>query len=170
MVPLRPTDSLWYAIYVESPDLTNQKFHQQFRTQFRCPYHKYLELLSLLKENELFHRWLSKDAIGCEASPIELLLLGTLRYLGCGWTFDDLEEQTAISREVNRHFFMYSFNLEVQCFFKNGCLFLQMKKSKIICLSSCWQVSVELLHHQMQCILVWSNVLIDYLLQTEGAS
>jgi len=75
MVPLQPTDSLWYTIFVESSDLTNRKFHQQFCTRFRCPYHKYLELLTLLKENELFHRWLSKDATGCEASPIELLLL-----------------------------------------------------------------------------------------------
>jgi hypothetical protein len=33
------------------------------------------------------------------------LLLGTLRYLGRGWTFDDLEESTYISRDVHRCFF-----------------------------------------------------------------
>ena len=32
-------------------------------------------------------------------------LLGSLRCLGRGWTFDDLEEQTAISQEVHRCFF-----------------------------------------------------------------
>jgi hypothetical protein len=31
------------------------------------------------------------------AAPLCLLLLCALRYLGRGWTFDDLEESTAIS-------------------------------------------------------------------------
>ena len=34
-------------------------------------------------------------------SPIQLLVLGLLRYHGQGWTFDDIEEQTAISKEVH---------------------------------------------------------------------
>ena len=38
-------------------------------------------------------------------SPVELLLLGLLRYLGHGWTFDDIEEQTAISISVHHNFF-----------------------------------------------------------------
>ena len=38
-------------------------------------------------------------------SPVELLVLGSLRYLGCGWTFDDCEESTAIDKEVHHHFF-----------------------------------------------------------------
>ena len=32
-------------------------------------------------------------------------MLGSLRYLGRGWTFDDIEENTAISNEVHRTFF-----------------------------------------------------------------
>jgi hypothetical protein len=40
-----------------------------------------------------------------KVSPIELLLLGTLRYLGRGWTFDDIEEATKVSRDVHRCFF-----------------------------------------------------------------
>mmetsp|Transcript_21879 Transcript_21879/g.28194 ORF Transcript_21879/g.28194 Transcript_21879/m.28194 type:complete len:120 (+) Transcript_21879:606-965(+) len=36
--------------------------------------------------------------------PIELLLLGALRFLGRGWTIDDLEEQTMISQETHRKF------------------------------------------------------------------
>ena len=47
----------------------------------------------------------SCNAVSDEALPIELLVLGSLHYLGCGWTFDDLEEQTAISRECHRQFF-----------------------------------------------------------------
>lgn len=37
-------------------------------------------------------------------SPIELLLLGSLRYLGRGWTFDCLEEAICIGEETNRQF------------------------------------------------------------------
>ena len=36
---------------------------------------------------------------------MELLLLGTLQYLGCGWTFDDCEESTAIDKDVHCCFF-----------------------------------------------------------------
>ena len=36
--------------------------------------------------------------------PIELLLLGALRFFGRGWTLDDLEEQTMISQETHRRF------------------------------------------------------------------
>ena len=33
------------------------------------------------------------------------MVLGALRYLGRGWTFDDLEESTAVSKDVHRVFF-----------------------------------------------------------------
>jgi hypothetical protein len=36
---------------------------------------------------------------------MELLVLGSLQYLGRGWTFDDLEESTFIDQEVHRVFF-----------------------------------------------------------------
>ena len=35
---------------------------------------------------------------------MKLLLLGLLRYLGRGWTFDDIEECTAVSADVHRCF------------------------------------------------------------------
>jgi hypothetical protein len=34
-------------------------------------------------------------------SPLELLILGGLRYCGRGWTFDNLEELTMISAEAH---------------------------------------------------------------------
>ena len=37
-------------------------------------------------------------------TPLALLILCALRYLGRGWTLDDLEEATAISRETIRKF------------------------------------------------------------------
>ena len=49
------------------------------------------------RNHEIFVRWTGPDACKRNASPIELLVLGALRYLGRGWTFDDLEESTAVS-------------------------------------------------------------------------
>ena len=62
--------------------------------------------LAQVKANNLFKTWSgnSIDCVGNKASPIELLLLGSLRYLGRGWTLDDLEEQTSISEETHRCF------------------------------------------------------------------
>jgi hypothetical protein len=40
-----------------------------------------------------------------KTSPLELLLLGALQYLGRGFTFDDIEEDTFISADVHRCFF-----------------------------------------------------------------
>lgn len=57
------------------------------------------------KEDDLFKHWHGKSANKKRCSPIELLVLGALRYLGRGWTFDDLEESTAVSRDVHRCFF-----------------------------------------------------------------
>jgi hypothetical protein len=37
--------------------------------------------------------------------PVELLLPGLLRYLERGWTFDNIEEKTAISISVHCNFF-----------------------------------------------------------------
>ena len=36
---------------------------------------------------------------------MSLLLLGALRYLGRGWTFDDLEEASGINEETHCQFF-----------------------------------------------------------------
>jgi hypothetical protein len=61
----------------------------------------------MMKESDLFDRWKegNTDAVGNPATPIKLLVLTALRYLGRGWTFDDLSESTAISEDVIRVFF-----------------------------------------------------------------
>jgi hypothetical protein len=41
----------------------------------------YSNLLEIIKEDALFQRWLGTDAFGKMSTPIELCLLGTLRYL-----------------------------------------------------------------------------------------
>ena len=55
-----------------------------------------------------FKRWSKNKSIRVRRVrkyPVGLLLLGSLRYIGRGWTFDDLEEATGISQEVHRKFF-----------------------------------------------------------------
>eukprot|EP00804_Cyclotella_cryptica_P015709 CCRYP_019516-RA/>CCRYP_019516-RA protein AED:0.25 eAED:0.25 QI:0/0/0/1/1/1/2/0/275 len=91
--------------YVENPLLEDEKFLKKFRIRFRLPYNNFEELSVECKASNLFMRWMSCDAVGQKATPIELLVLGALRYLGRGWTFDDIEECTAVSQEVHRVFF-----------------------------------------------------------------
>ncbi|KAI2488756.1 Plant transposon protein [Fragilaria crotonensis] len=72
-------------------------------------------MISSNKSKGLFDRWKTHDD-SCnvprennkknkKVSPIELLLLHSLRYLGRGWTFDDMCNVTYISRDVHRKFF-----------------------------------------------------------------
>ena len=102
---IQPTESFWYTYYVQEPLLDDERFVKKFRNRFRLPYDKYKELCSYCSDSELFVRWIGKDATGRDATPITLLVLGSLRYLGRGWTFDDVEEATAVSKEVHRTFF-----------------------------------------------------------------
>jgi DDE superfamily endonuclease len=97
--------SNWYRHYIDRPQTDNPKFQRVFRRRFRLPYDCFLELLDMVKADDRFTRWTSHAAIVRSCAPISLLLLGTLRYLGRGWTFDDLDEATAISQDVHRVFF-----------------------------------------------------------------
>ena len=69
------------------------------------PYPSYMELLDQIKSDNRFERWCGHKWNGKKSSPVELLLLGLLRYVGCGWTFDDIKEQTAILCDVHHAFF-----------------------------------------------------------------
>ena len=70
------------------------------------PHHSFIELHDNIIDHEMFCSWTSNDAAGVKPSDTKLLLLGALRYIGRAWTFDDIEEATAISRETNRRFFL----------------------------------------------------------------
>jgi len=78
---------------------------KKFRERFRLPYTNFLQLVASVSESKLFDRLCGHKTNNKQASPIELLVLGSLRYLGRGWTFVDVEENTAISKEVHRTFF-----------------------------------------------------------------
>ena len=103
---LHPKMTQWYNIYIENPDIDNVQFQKQFRRRFRLPHAQFVELCAMLETSGYFSRWSDgrKDALGADSSPTCLLLLCALRYLGQGWTFDDLSENTAISKEVIRIF------------------------------------------------------------------
>jgi DDE superfamily endonuclease len=104
--PMDPKETVWYNMYLAHPRPDNPKFQKSFRNRFRMPYESFLGLLSRLEESVLFDRWRSgaRDAWGKSASPLGLLLLCGLRYLGRGWTMDDCAENSGISREVIRVF------------------------------------------------------------------
>jgi len=115
--PMTPTLSLWWLLYIQDPQPECKHWSKTFRQRFRLPYHSFLSLLDRMNQDDVllqyFRRWKPAQAEGDSAlkmikrkvSPMELLLLGALRYLGRGWTFDDLEESTFIARDVHRCFF-----------------------------------------------------------------
>ena len=95
-----PYECQW--IYINNPMLNIPKFHITFRHRFRLPYVQFFHLLSDATENKWFPCWQKHNSM----SPLPLLILGALRYLGQGWTFNDLEGQTLIGQEVHCCFFM----------------------------------------------------------------
>ncbi len=104
---IAPEDSLWYKAYVRNFLMLEPKsfMAKKFRERFRLPYPNFLEFVVSVSESEFFDRWCSYKPNNKQSSPIELLVLGSLRYLGRGFTFDDIEENTAVSKEVHRTFF-----------------------------------------------------------------
>ena len=67
------------------------------------PYESYLQLVGLCEQSGQFQQWLP-DNINFynkkQPTPLKLLVLCVLRYLGRGWTIDDLYENTTISTET----------------------------------------------------------------------
>jgi DDE superfamily endonuclease len=104
---LRPKQTYWYMMYVMRPALDNVKFNEKFRRRFRMAYSSFQGLVQRVYQDDIFKRWqpTKRDVFGNKSSPLELLVLGALRYLGRGLTFDDLEEYTAINEETHRQFF-----------------------------------------------------------------
>ena len=89
---------------------------KKFRNRFRLPYPSYKDLLNQIKLDNWFERWCGFKINTTKTSPVELLFLGLLHYLGRGWTFVDIEEQTAILISVHCKIFIPSLTLGVQLF------------------------------------------------------
>ena len=96
---MTPKDTVLFKLYIEPPILGT------VINRFRLCHQSFLDLLDEIQQHKLFERWNNPDSVGYPPSSVALLLLGTLRYLGRAWTFDDIEEATAISREVMNVFF-----------------------------------------------------------------
>ena len=103
---MHPTESTWYMIYVMHPRIDCTRFLQEFRRRFRVPHQYFLDLSNELEGCAAFKRWHkgARDRCGVTATPISLLLLTALRYIGRAWTIDDLNEATGVSQEVIRNF------------------------------------------------------------------
>jgi hypothetical protein len=104
---LPPEMTPWHLCYVGS-DLcrTDSRKAKKFRRRFRLPYDQCLELVEKVKADPIFESHMGTSGNSqTKAKPIELLVLGSLRCLGRGWTFDDLEENTGIGEETFRRFF-----------------------------------------------------------------
>jgi hypothetical protein len=70
------------------------------------PYPNFLWLWEEAENGTWFPKWTDMKLLnGRIPSPLLLLILGSLHYLGRGFTFDDCEECTAISEDVHRVFF-----------------------------------------------------------------
>ncbi len=101
---ITPEESGWYRAYVNNflLDEADSFMAKKFRNMFCLLYPSYKDLLHQIKSDDnRFERWCGHKCNGKKSSPIELLLLGSLRYLGRGLIFDDIEEQTAISVSVH---------------------------------------------------------------------
>jgi hypothetical protein len=94
--------SSWF-IFLATGDFAdeNSKDSQSFRLRFRVPYSLFQKLLTL---TEL---WFppSVSAAHAPSAPNSLKLLGVLKILGRGCTFDDCHELSNVGNETHRRFF-----------------------------------------------------------------
>ena len=69
------------------------------------PSETFRDFMIVVREEICFLHQESCDAEGNMGLPLDTLVLGCLRYLGRGWTFDDFVENTKINEESHRKFF-----------------------------------------------------------------
>lgn len=107
--PSNARHSNWYKCYVGEKHVLclnpSKKRGRKFRRRFRMTMTSFLGFIKIIREENWFPECEKRNALGQIGIPLELLVLGSLRYLGRGWTFDDLEEATGISEESHRKFF-----------------------------------------------------------------
>jgi hypothetical protein len=104
-------ESLWYMMYVSNFVMREDGslLREKFRTRFCLPYEFFFELLKRVRVDPRFDKWCGFKKINKRCLPVELLVLGLLRYLGQGWTFDVIKEATAIDANVHHVFFHFSY-------------------------------------------------------------
>jgi hypothetical protein len=100
-----PLESLWYILYISNRNTECHRFQQKFRRRFCMPHSSFIGLVADARAGNWFPTWMGKSCTNKPLSPLGLMILGSLRYLGRGWTFDDCEEATAVGEETHRRFF-----------------------------------------------------------------
>jgi hypothetical protein len=103
--------STWYQNYVLNRDAYFKKSKNRiaFRLRFRMPHFAFVNFVKTARDENWFPSYENVNALGQFGVPLDILMLGCLRYLGRGWTFDDLEEATNISQVTFRKFFKDDF-------------------------------------------------------------
>jgi hypothetical protein len=92
-------ESCWYLFMKRDLTDLNSRDAKLFRNRFTVPYQLFKQLLAHAEE------WFPQkkyDVCGRKTTPIFLKLLGTLRMLGKGCSWDLLYELSGISGEVHR--------------------------------------------------------------------
>jgi hypothetical protein len=103
--------SVFYKNYIlpslqENPPIRDLSttIGKTFRRRFRVPFCVFLEICESIKATHNLPED-KYDAKGQEGIKLSLLVLGSLRMLGSGCTFDAIEELTCVSRVTHRKFF-----------------------------------------------------------------
>ena len=106
-----PANSLWgQMLRLGEYRNENTRAGRDFKNRFRCTPDEYHTLVNLVNDEN----WRGLGIGYRPAAPLDLLVLGVLRYLGRAVTFDCLEEMTQISAEVHRTF-LHIFVAEGMC-------------------------------------------------------
>ena len=91
---ITPQESGWYRAYVCNflLNAADSFMAKKFWNRFCLPYPSFKDLLHQIKLDIQLKRLCGYKINATKTSPIELLLLGSLHYLGRGWTFNEIEE------------------------------------------------------------------------------
>lgn len=108
-------DSVFYKKYLLPAAQENSPFQHQesviykkFRKRFRVPYELFQEIVTDIRRvNDIKDE--RHDATGQESVDLSLMVLGSIRVLASGCTFDAIEELTNVSQETHRVFFHKQF-------------------------------------------------------------
>ena len=99
--------SVWWQTYILHPQPDYPRWAKVFRSRFRMPYESFIDLFEQCQCSEYFEQWSGTVVHKYnkkKPTSLKLLILCVLRYLGRGWTIDDLEEVTVINPETIRIF------------------------------------------------------------------
>ena len=94
---MSPKHTVWYQCYIENPKPECDRWQKLFRYRFRMPYQSFLDLVGECEASPLMSQWSPLPEYRYnkrKGVSLELLVLSALRWLGRGWTMDDLHEST----------------------------------------------------------------------------